>query len=123
LGHLVARGLHASRELPRLLRAIGIDPAVIGHKHPDLLRTMSLTCSTCCAKQVCQGDLKAGTARQRFGRYCLNAREINILDAELWKSREKAIQSAIGVAARMSRVGPDCDRTIHPATARSTHSG
>jgi hypothetical protein len=79
---------------PKVLHAVGLDPATVKHQHPDLVRDMTVACSIFQAKHECQHDLNGDTAARRFQQYCPNAREISALEAERWERREKLIQNA-----------------------------
>jgi len=94
LGHLITRGSQAGPELPRLLQALSLDPAQVKRQHATLLRSMSMTCSTCAAVRECRRDLDAGCASRTFRSYCPNAREIEGLDQERWQNREMLISRA-----------------------------
>ena len=77
LDALVRRGRHASDELPKLLKALGIDEAVLSRTQPLLQRDMVRVCATCRQKARCDHDLDAGTSAQYYKEYCLNAPTID----------------------------------------------
>jgi hypothetical protein len=106
LASLMSREQQASRELPQVLHAVGLDPATVKHQHPDLVRDMIVACSICQAKHECHHDLNGDTAARRFQQYCPNAREISALEAERWERREKLIQNAGSGHRRHNRAVP-----------------
>src|SRR6267142_1778852 len=64
LDTLVDRGPHAADELPKLLKALGIDQADLARTEPMVLRDM---------ERECDRDLAAGTSAGHYEGYCLNA--------------------------------------------------
>ncbi len=76
---LVGRGPHASDELPKLLKSIGIDEAALSRTEPLLQRDMMRVCAACQQKARCDRDLEAGTAPQYYAEYCANAPAIDAL--------------------------------------------
>ena len=101
---IVARGSQAGAELPCILRTLSLDPARIARQHPELLRNMSITCSTCDAVKECRRDLQHGDASRTFKRFCPNAQDIDALENERWERRERLIERA--VSQRSSRPRP-----------------
>lgn len=83
LDALVRQGPHASDELPRLLKSLGIDEAALSRTQPLLQRDMMRVCSACQQKTRCDHDLDAGTSAQHYEEYCLNAPSIDGLDQEI----------------------------------------
>jgi len=79
LDTLVRRGPHAADELPRLLKALGIDQTDLARTEPMVLRDMERVCALCHDKRQCDRDLAAGTSAERYEGYCLNATTINAL--------------------------------------------
>lgn len=79
LDALVRQGPHASDELPRLLKALGIDEASLSRTQPVLQRDMLRVCAACQEKNRCNGDLEAGTLAQRYEEYCPNVQAIEEL--------------------------------------------
>jgi len=79
LDTLVRRGPHAADELPRLLKALGIDQTDLARTAPMVLRDMERVCALCHDKRQCDRDLTAGTSAERYEGYCLNATTINAL--------------------------------------------
>ena len=73
LDEVVRQGPHASDELPRLLKTLGIDEATLSRTQPVLQRDMMRVCASCRQKTLCNHDLDAGTLAQRYEEYCLNA--------------------------------------------------
>jgi hypothetical protein len=79
LDELVRRGPHAADELPRMLRALGINEVSLARAQPLVLRDMERVCAMCHQKRECDRDLNAGTAAQHYEDYCLNAPTIDRL--------------------------------------------
>jgi hypothetical protein len=79
LDMLVRRGPHAADELPKLLRALGIDQADLARTQPLVLRDMERVCALCQQKRQCDRDLAAGTSAGHYEGYCLNAPAIDAL--------------------------------------------
>ena len=80
LDTLVRRGPHAADELPRLLKALGINEADLARTEPLVLRDMERVCAMCASKKQCDRDLAAGTSAEHYEGYCLNAPTIDSLD-------------------------------------------
>ena len=76
---VVRQGPHASDELPRLLKLLGIDEATLARTQPVLQRDMVRVCAACQQKTLCNHDLDAGTLAQRYEEYCPNAPAIDEL--------------------------------------------
>jgi uncharacterized protein YjiS (DUF1127 family) len=79
LDAVIRRGPHASDELPRLLKALGIDEATLSRTQPVLQRDMVRVCTACQQKARCGFDLDEGTSAQRYEEYCPNAPSIDEL--------------------------------------------
>lgn len=79
LDTVVRQGPHASDELPRLLKSLGIDAATLSRTQPLLQRDMVRVCASCQQKARCNHDLDAGTLAQRYEEYCPNAPAIDEL--------------------------------------------
>ena len=79
LDTLVRRGPHAIEELPKLLRALGIDEKAIARTLPLVLRDMERVCASCQHKRQCDHDIAAGTSGQHYEEYCGNAATIKSL--------------------------------------------
>jgi uncharacterized protein YjiS (DUF1127 family) len=80
LDAVVRQGPHASNELPRLLKSLGIDEASLSRTQPVLQRDMVRVCASCRQKARCDHDLDAGTSAQHYAEYCPNAPAIEELD-------------------------------------------
>jgi len=80
LDAVVRQGPHASDELPRLLKVLGIDEATLSRTQPVLQRDMVRVCSACQQKALCNHDLDSATLAQRYDEYCPNAPAIEELD-------------------------------------------
>jgi hypothetical protein len=76
----VAHGRQGAEELPRLLKALGIDDVTIARKEPGVLRDMTLVCALCVAKSRCNRELEAGTAAHHHREYCANSYTIDALE-------------------------------------------
>ena len=74
---LVRQGPHAADELPKMLRALGIDQADLARTEPLVLRDMERVCSLCNHKRQCGHELAAGTAAAHYEEYCGNAPTID----------------------------------------------
>jgi transcriptional regulator with XRE-family HTH domain len=79
LNELVRQGPHAADELPKLLKALGIDEEALARTQPLVLRDMERVCSLCQDKGQCDRDLAAGTSAEHYKGYCLNASTIDVL--------------------------------------------
>src|SRR5215216_3508540 len=79
LDEVVRLGPHASDQLPRLLKKLGIDEATLSRTQPVLQRDMVRVCASCRQKARCNHDLDAGTLAQRYEEYCPNAAAIDEL--------------------------------------------
>lgn len=79
LDTLVDRGPHAADELPKLLKALGIDETDLARTEPMVLRDMERVCALCHHKRECDRDLAAGTSAGHYEGYCLNAPTIGAL--------------------------------------------
>lgn len=77
LDQLVRQGPHAADELPRMLKALGIDEADLARTEPLVLRDMERVCTLCRHKRQCDRELAAGTAAEHYETYCLNASTID----------------------------------------------
>src|SRR5207249_2160439 len=64
LGTFIRQGPHATDELPKLLKALGIDEKALARSQPLVLRDMERVCSSCLRKAQCDADLDAGTSDQ-----------------------------------------------------------
>ena len=80
LDALVRQGPHASDELPRLLKALGIDEAALSRTQPVLQRDMIRVCAACQQKKRCNSDLDAGTLARHYEEYCPNTQTIEELN-------------------------------------------
>lgn len=79
LNELVRHGPHAADELPKLLKALGIDEADLVRVEPLVLHDMERVCALCQHKRECDHDLAAGTSAEHYKEYCLNAPTIEQL--------------------------------------------
>ena len=74
---LVRRGSHAADELPKMLKALGIDQEALARTEPLVLRDMERVCAMCNHKRQCDRDLAAGTSAAHYEQYCGNAPTID----------------------------------------------
>ena len=79
LNELVRQGPHAADELPKLLKALGIDQNDLARVEPFALHDMERVCALCQNKRECDRDLAAGTSAEHYRGYCLNAPTIEQL--------------------------------------------
>ena len=79
LEQLVRQGPHAADELPKMLRALGIDQADLARTETHVLRDMERVCSV--YKRRCSHERAAGTAGAHYEEYCGNASTIDGLGA------------------------------------------
>lgn len=82
LDELVRHGPHAADELPKLLKALGIDQTDLARVEPIVLRDMERVCALCGHKRECDHDLAGGTSSDHYREYCPNAQTIGELSAE-----------------------------------------
>jgi hypothetical protein len=74
---LVRRGPHAADELPKMLRALGIDQDDLARTETLVLRDMERVCSLCSHKRRCGHELATGTAAAHYEEFCANAPTID----------------------------------------------
>ena len=75
----VNKGPRAADELPRLLRALGVDPPKLASDDPETMRDLQRLCVTCGEKGRCRHELAAGAAAGRYREYCPNAMTLDAL--------------------------------------------
>jgi hypothetical protein len=85
LNELVHQGPHAADELPKLLKALGIDESDLARVEPLVLHDMERVCALCQHKRQCDRDLAAGTSAEHYEGYCLNAPTIEELGGAVSK--------------------------------------
>jgi uncharacterized protein YjiS (DUF1127 family) len=83
LEFIASKGPRAADELPKLLRALGVDPQKLASRRGTTLRDLQRICITCGHKAQCQHELTAGTAAAHYHDYCPNATSIE----ELFRSK------------------------------------
>jgi hypothetical protein len=76
---IASKGPNAADELPKLLRALGVDPQKLPSDRNKTLRDLQRICITCSHKAQCKHELAAGTAANRYRDYCPNAISIDEL--------------------------------------------
>lgn len=81
LRDLVQRSAHAIDEAPKMMAALGLDPAAMRNYDPALMRDIEVGCARCGAKGQCNEDLEAGTAGEHYKEYCVNAGTFSALTA------------------------------------------
>jgi hypothetical protein len=79
LVQLARKGPGAADLLPKLLRALGTDPAAFARQDPSTMRDLQRLCIACGAKRRCEHELAAGTAKKNFRDYCPNAYTLDVL--------------------------------------------
>jgi hypothetical protein len=72
LEELVRKGPHSADELPKMLKALGIEKAALANAQPLMLQDIQRVCSLCGQKRRCDRDLFAGTAAEHYQDYCPN---------------------------------------------------
>jgi hypothetical protein len=75
----VAMGPHAADELPRLLRALGVDSQRLTSEDPAAMRDLRRICVSCDRKVRCLHNLAKGTAASHYRDYCPNAVSLDAL--------------------------------------------
>jgi hypothetical protein len=79
LKFFVNKGPYAADELPKLLRALGVDPQKLASDDPNKMRDLQRLCVTCGDKSQCRHDLATGTVADWYHDYCPNATSIGAL--------------------------------------------
>jgi len=79
LSFFAAKGQHAADELPKLLRALGVDPRELTSVDPAKMRELQRICLTCGHKGQCRHDLASGKAAGHYQEYCPNAVSLDAL--------------------------------------------
>jgi len=79
LKSIARKGPNAADELPKLLRALGVDPQKIKADRIGALRDLQRICTSCGHKAQCRHELAAGTAANHYHSYCPNAAPIDEL--------------------------------------------
>jgi hypothetical protein len=102
LDTFVRQGPHATSELPKLLKALGIDEKALARSQPLVLRDMERVCASCVRKAQCDQDLDAGTSDQYYEKYCLNASTIESLDQNRARADRYAIISIVKMPQRLT---------------------
>ena len=98
LDTFVRQGPHATSELPKLLKALGIEEKTLARSQPLVLRDMERVCASCVRKAQCDQDLDAGTSDQHYETYCLNASTIESLD----QNRPRTVISIVNMPQRLT---------------------
>lgn len=76
---LVVHSQQGAKELPQLLKALGIDESAIARKEPSVLRDLTLACALCSTKFRCNREMEAETAALHYPEYCANSYTIDAL--------------------------------------------
>jgi hypothetical protein len=79
LDMLVRRGPDSADELPKMLKALGINEEAIRRAEPALLRDMERVCSFCKHKRQYRHEMEVGTAPANYEEYCANTDSIDML--------------------------------------------
>ena len=83
LVRLAEKGPHAADQLPKLLRALGVDPRKLDRDDPAMMRDLQRLCISCNQKSRCERELAAGTAAGHFRDFCPNAISLEALLAAM----------------------------------------
>jgi hypothetical protein len=76
---LARKGPDAADLLPKLLRALGVDPNALAQQDPLTMRDLQRLCITCSAKRRCEHELAAGTAANNYRDFCPNSFTLDAL--------------------------------------------
>ena len=79
LEFIASKGPNAAAELPKLLRALGVDPQKLPLDRRTTVRDLQRICITCGHKAQCRHELAAGTAAKHYRDFCPNAMSIDEL--------------------------------------------
>ncbi len=79
LAFFARKGRHAADELPKLLRALGVDPEKLASVDPAKMRDLQRICLTCGHKGQCRHDLAAGNVASHYQEYCPNTISLGAL--------------------------------------------
>lgn len=71
--HVLPEGTPPRDLMDQMIRAHGLDPAVIRALPTAMVRDLEVTCSRCRNARTCERDLKAGQAAVNSHKYCGNA--------------------------------------------------
>lgn len=82
LARLAAARAEAGLELPHLMQALSMNVEAVRHRHPAVVRDMSIICSECRAATRCRRDLALGLSAATFDGYCPNADTLKELAGE-----------------------------------------
>jgi hypothetical protein len=66
-------------ELPRLLRALELDPQVVERRDPALMRDLATVCAGCSEGARCRRELAVGNAAESYAEYCPNGASLALL--------------------------------------------
>ncbi|MCM2292154.1 DUF6455 family protein [Allorhizobium sp. BGMRC 0089] len=78
---LAKAGPHAADEMPKMLRALNIDPVEVASRCHITFRDMQIACSCCPDKATCRKHLAEHTVHGHFLEFCPNAAQIIELKA------------------------------------------
>lgn len=93
LRELTALGPHAADLMPRLMTALGLDPAVIERAEPMVFRDLQRACACCSDHGRCAHDLADGTIAETYREYCPNAETMSALQAEIIADQRRAARA------------------------------
>ena len=79
LDRLVKAGPHSADQMPKMLKALGIDVEDLIRSEPLMVRDMQRVCAICSDKAQCDRELAAGTSAEHYRGYCPNAPTIDAL--------------------------------------------
>lgn len=69
-------------ELPRLLRALELDPQVLEARDPALMRDLATVCAGFSEGARCRRELADGDPAESYGAYCPNALSLSLLSRD-----------------------------------------
>jgi hypothetical protein len=69
---LAVEGQQSATQLPRMMRALALDPDQIRRQAPAIFRDMEAVCSQCRGSRRCRRNLDRGQAGRNFGGLCPN---------------------------------------------------
>ena len=79
LEFIASKGPNAAAELPKLLRALGVDPQKLPSDRRTTIRDLQRLCITCGHKAQCRHELASGAAAKHYRDFCPNAMSIDDL--------------------------------------------
>jgi hypothetical protein len=118
LSRLVARGLESGAGLPRLMRALGLDPERVAKVGRAVARDMEVVCSECRSSSRCARDLDAVRAHLEYEAYCPNAETLSALLQEHRGAAPKAAAAPAIENASPIKAPWGSSKALHRAAQR-----